>query len=1005
MMKNKSIYERTCLWRKQLFIKLFLAISVLLCTSGIYAQEVIVKGVVTGAKDNVTMPGVNVSVKGTTTGTITDIDGNYSIKASANNVLVFSFIGYSTQEVKVAGQTEINILLNENLIDIDEVVVIGYGTAKKSDFTGSLSNIKADDFKNEPITKLSQALQGRASGVMVSSTSGAPGAAAKIRIRGLNSIFGNNEPLYIVDGMAANANSFNVNDIESIEVLKDASATAIYGNRGANGVILISTRKGKKGKTSVDLDYTIGFDQLPLSRLIPTLSAYDYMNVTNAIVSKSYTDEEIEEVLLNGPNTNWQDEIFRSGFTHNYQLSISGGSEKTMYYISGNYIDQTGIVMNTGNKQYSLRTNIETALTKNIKFLLNNNVSYKDVHNGAPADIQEAIVWSPNLPVKDSTGQYTPIDFVGHQHGRNPVASLDAQNSNWGTVFVNTKAEMKWEILPGLTFNPIVGLDYSNFTNKWFTGSGRTGSLPNSGLGNSSSRTIQNSNILNYNTTFGDHALTATLVHEWISYRSYGYGFSEEAIPNDYFGFYKFGTGAVQSRPYSHYTESNLLSYLGRLNYNYQKKYYLTASLRADASSKFRDENKWGYFPSAALSWIASNEQFIKDLNLFDLLKVRLSYGEVGSQAISPYQTMSVMGSGANYAYPYATPDINFGFGLAGYPNKGLKWETTSTLNFGVDMSLLDSRLNVTADIFNKNTTDMLYPKAIPGYQGGGTIMTNVGTMNNKGFELTLGGYPVSTKDFKWNSQLNLSYIKNTVSSLADSVLVGPNFWGSVTIHRTLEGKPASSFYALDFQGTWKEAELAEAAIYGAKPGMGKYRDVNDDKKINDQDYIYAGSPYPDLYLSWTNDFSYKNWELSIFMYASEGAKLFNHNYLMMNLNTVWSSSVTHADGLNYYDPVTNPTSNYPSLIASEPYNSTRFIEDASYIRIKNISLAYTIDRKWANIADVKLAASVQNAFLITNYRGYDPEYLGGGNDVYVGFDAGVYPTPRSYSFSVKIRF
>ncbi len=987
--------------------------ALLLAFSGslLFAQTPTISGTVT-ATNNEPLIGATIAEQGTNNGTATDVNGAFKLKlTTANPKLSVSSVGYKSRVVEVNKQSVLNVSLEEDIQALDDVVVVGYGSVKKKDLTGAVSSVKAEDFEKQPVTQISQALQGRATGVMVSTTSGAPGADAKIRIRGLNSLFGNNNPLYIVDGIATDPASLNTNDIASFEVLKDASSTAIYGNRGANGVILITTKKGQKGKTIVDFSANIGYDIIPDSRLMPTLNSVDYMNLTNEIVKKdTYSAEEIAAFEASGKSTNWQKELYGMGSTQNYQLAVSGGNDNAKYYLGGGYIDQKGIVMNTGYQQYSLRANIDAKLSEKVNLSFNNNISYKDVHNGAPANLQEALVWSPNLPVKDSLGVFTPQDPIGHKEGRNPIASITDQNSNWETLYIHSNAELTFFILPGLTFRPVVGLEHVSFQNKYFNGKGMTGSLGEAGISNNANTTFQNSNILTYNKTFNEvHNLTATAVNEWIVNKKFDYGISESAIPNDYFGYYNLGTGGVQNLPSSSFSKSQLLSFLGRVNYSYADKYLITASYRADASSKFSGNNKWGYFPSAALSWKASEEDFVKNLNVFSSLKFRLSYGKTGSQGIEPYQTQSIMGSDPKvFGYPYASTTLNRGYGLGSIANADLKWESTSTLNAGVDMGFFDGRLGLNFDIFQKNTTDMLYPKSIPAFQGGGTIMTNVGDNRNSGIEFNIDVVPVSLKDFKWTSSFNGSFIKSEITLLADSILMGPQYWGAITIHRTQEGLPASSFYVLQADGVWTDAQAEEATKYGAKPGMVRYVDQNHDGQINADDYKFSGSPYPDFYWGWTNDFSYKNFDLSVFINGSQGAKLFNMNYLLMNTSTIWSATLTHPDAQNYYDPTLRPDSKIPSVVGKEAYPSTRFLQDASYIRIKNISLSYTLDKHWLAFTGLKFTASVQNAAVFTKYKGYDPESIGysvDGKDVYTGFDAGLYPTAKSFTFGIKATF
>lgn len=994
----------------------------------IYAQDtepVTVSGQVISAMERYPIPGANVYEKGNPSrGTVTNASGRFELTmTSANPVLVISYLGFITEEITVGDQRELNILLTENIMRLDEFVVVGYGSMRKSDLTGSVTSISASEIDKQPITQLHQVLQGRAPGVMVSANSGGPGAQAKIRIRGLNSVFGSNEPLYIVDGMTANPNSINMNDVESFEILKDASATAIYGNRGANGVVLITTKRGTEGRPVVEFEYSHGIDQVPDSRLIPVLTGSQYMEVYNATMRPDYFSQDSIDIIRNsGDGTNWQRELFRNGFFRDHQLSVRGGTSMANYFISGNVLMHEGVVQNTDFTRYAFRANVGATLTDRITLGINSTLSRRENHNNLGGGFHQVITWSPHLPVYQADGNYTRRDDIGHPHGRNPIGSVTGRMNNNDYTFINTNADLKIDILPGLTFNPIFGLDFSYNNNKYFENPDVTGTrgsvveLSDAGIFYGQNVIIQNSNILNYTRTFNSrHTINLTGVNEWLSNTNFNYGASERNIPDtEYFGYYNLGLGDPNTRQInSGHNRTTMVSFLGRANYSFDDKYLITGSLRADGSSKFQGNNKWGYFPSAAFAWRMSEEGFMQNIDAISQLKWRVSYGKVGSQAIRPYQTLAILGStsspawaGGSFNYPYDGGTLYRGYGLDGYDNPGLRWETTEQVNLGVDVGFFRGRLSVSLDYFDKKTRDMLYPQAIPNYKGGGSIMRNIGSVGNSGFEFMVNTTP-ATGQFTWNVLMNGSFMKNEVLDIGGEELVGNTFWGTFILHRTLENHPVGSFFLFDWQGVWTEDEAEQAAVYGKVPGESKYRDVNGDDRITNEDLVYAGSPYPDFYWGFTNTFTWKNFDLSVFVNGSHGAKLFNHNYLMMMTSTNWSQTYTHRDALQVWDSELRPNSNIPSNISAERLNSTRFLEDASYIRLRNLALSYTFSRNMLGFGDIRLSVSAQNLFILTNYRGWDPELSasGPGQDVYTGFDAGVYPMARTFTLGVKGTF
>ncbi|HET9485997.1 MAG TPA: SusC/RagA family TonB-linked outer membrane protein, partial [Chryseosolibacter sp.] len=662
------------------------------------------------------LPGVSVLEKGTSNGTVTDSEGAYSFSVNNENAtLVFSFIGYTSQEVPVSGRSTVDVTMEEDVVALGEVVVVGYGTQKKTDLTGAVTSIPVDEINAFPLARVDQALQGRSSGVYVLNTDGSPGGNTMIRIRGLNSINGGNEPLVVIDGLqGGNLNSLNPQDIASMEILKDASATAIYGSRGANGVILITTKLGKQGKPVIDAGYNVGFQKL--GRKLPVMDAATFAKQFNKyrmtqtgdgnIPTPQFTDAEIANWEKNG-GTDWQDEIYETGVMHNYQLAISGATEKLKYMVSGNYLDHKGILLNSAYTRASLRTNLAADITDWVDFGLNyaftrekyESPSFRDEVAFVSQVVNNAPRWAPTEPVYDENGNYW-VHRSGYAANDtwNPVASAVEPIIDNPTFRNNANLFLNFKIVKGLSFKVTGG---ALFTNRYFRdyyNSKTYAGLQNNGWGHvneSKNERYQNSNILTYDNTFNNqHHLTFTGVLEQIFEESIGSNIEGRGFLVDQLGFDNL-SGASTIIPSSFHSERSLLSYLGRINYVLSEKYMATFTYRADASSVFGAENKWGYFPSGSVAWRVSEEDFLKDSNIFTELKIRASYGLTGNQGINPYQSLARLSSNQwDNNYPYngqATTDI--GFGIGGLANPNLKWESTSQTNIGVDFSIFNGRL------------------------------------------------------------------------------------------------------------------------------------------------------------------------------------------------------------------------------------------------------------------------------------------------------------------------
>jgi TonB-linked SusC/RagA family outer membrane protein len=1012
-------------------------------------QPTIVTGTIKDATTNEPLIGVNIVIEGSNTGVISDLNGKYSIEVKDENaVLVFSYVGYNTEKVAVASQTTIHINLVPDITNLDEVVVIGYGSQKKSDLTGAISSVKGKDLLQLPMQRVDQALQGRAAGVMVVNQAGAPGSNTTIRIRGMNSISGGNNALIVIDGIQGdNLNSLNPNDIESLEVLKDASATAIYGSKGANGVILITTKTGKTGKSV--LEYSINYGFQKLRHKLPVMGAVDYALIANEIGAMNnkngtpppfYTEEEIQGYRQNG-GTDWQDEVYRTAPIMNHQLSASGGSEKIKYMISGGYLNQEGILINTNYKRFSLRANVSADISKKISVGLNwagskesgNSTNYGNSGTFLSSPVNLAPRWSPTVPVYNSEGFYSePRDGYGPYDTHNPVAGAREPDIRLNTIRNTINAYLDYRILEGLTLKITGGAitrnrnDFSYYNAKTYEGRPKNGLVGYGTIDEGLSTTYQNTNLLSYDKTLGaNHHFTAILVAEQLIEKFTGSNLDATNFLSDKTGIYDLsGAGLVHN--YSTRDERVLNSYLSRINYVFAGKYLLTASIRADGSSVFGANNKWGYFPSGSIAWRASEESFIKSMNLFSDLKLRASYGVTGNQGISPYGSFASMASGENYPYNgYDVTDVGYAISRVGNPN--LKWESTAQTDLGIDLGLFRGRLSATVDYYIKKTSDLLLQSDLPRYSGLNTRLANVGSTKNEGIEISISGDPF-VGNFKWNSGFNISANKNTVvdlggkSELTYRTTQGGYGLGTAFM-RLRVGEPWGQMYGWECLGTWKQSEAAEAALYGQLPGDQKWKDVPDaegviDHKITDKDIKVIGNAMPKFIFGWTNRFSLKNFDLTVLIQGSQGNDVFNMGRIRLeSMGEGSSTRMLDHWTIDNQDTDVPAFTDYQTRAAAglvggrikmiDAGRSSRWIEDGSYVRIKNITLAYNIPESLltrVGVSRLRIYASGTNLITLTKYTGYDPEVSSfNSSDAVMGIDYSNYPTARTVTFGLDI--
>ena len=977
-----------------------------------FAQKNI-SGTITDAADNSPLFGVNVIEKGTTHGTTSDANGKFTLSVSdPNGKLVFSFVGYSTQEIAISGKAVIDLQLVAEALNLNEVVVTGYGTVKRSDLTGSVASVTSKNFVAEPVKTFSQAIQGRAAGVVVTNNSGAPGGIVKVRIRGTSSLYGTNDPLYVVDGVALNINiaDLNVNDIESIEVLKDASATAVFGNRGANGVVLITTKKGISEVPQIQVNIAPAFSSVGYK--YDLMNAGTFAEFVNVYKPGYFTEAQISDYKTNG-GTDWQKEIFRTGVTQNYQISATGGSARTKYFLSGQFLDQSGILLNTSQTRYSLRSNISTELGK--KFKLEVNVygsrikGLNNLENGSKTNpVISAVFYSPTFPVYTEFGTWNRFDNLCGPLALNPKMVLEERYSDNLSNSLTSNMKLSYKIINDLTLDVLFGADVNSYQSGGYENSWINASTTKASIWTSNNLFWQNSNILTYPKNInGIHDIVVTGVYEqsqntYETFTGNGSGVYPISV-----GYHNLGISQTQTVT-SSWSQWSLRSFLGRISYTLLNRYLLTLSYRADGTSKFQDPNKWGYFPSAALAWKLSEEAFLKESDFISNLKIRGSWGITGNQGINSYATIARIGSMMNtFGLSQSLP----GSIVSGIDNPDLKWETTTQTNVGVDLSVLKERLSLSVDYFMKKTDDLLFGVTVPAYNGGGTVNRNIGTMENKGYEIVVSGVPVSTNDFRWDASFNFTAIQNKLTSLGqDTFLLGGNYAGGLTMESPFclkVGESLGSFWGFEWQGIYTSSEAAEAAVYGFKPGDNKFRDYNNDNKLDSKDKHVIGSALPDFVWGFNNTFAYKNFELNFFILGQHGNKMLNLPYACASVILSDATTINHMDGLDYWTPE-NENASFANPTNSSNKNevlSTQFLQDASFTKIKNLALSYNIRRDVLKIADLKITVSAQNLFTITNYKGFDPETSTSSNDVDGAVDVGAYPTARTFTIGIQARF
>lgn len=960
-----------------------------------------------------TIPGVGVNQKGTRNITQTDLSGGYTIKLleTGNNNLIFSFLGYQIQEISINDKTTINVVLVEDVKSLDEIVVVGYGSQKKSDLTGSVSSVGADELTAYPSTSTVQALQGRASGVIVQSNNGDPGGNFKIRIRGGSSINASSEPLFVVDGLVGGIPP-PPEDTESIEVLKDASATAIYGSRGANGVVLITTKAGKQGKTIVSFNTYTSF-QREIGRL-DVLNAKDFSAYINEARGTQFFD--LNNITT---DTDWQSLVFRPGAIQNGQLSISGGSEKIKFYASGIFIDQKGVIKNSDFNRLSLTSNLSAQVSEKVKVNLNtiilssgNSGILTQTRGGATNTgvVTGAQRFDPNLGVLDENGEYTQ-SAVGIAAFENPQASLDGreQKTKDDNLQVNLKGE--FNLAKNLLFNSTFGIITKN--QRFGSYSNRISNLGQGTNGQANLSYQRNLNFLteqylNYDFDLGEkNDFQLTGGYSYQSFDEEGFSAANTGFISDALGYWNLGAGTNILSPGSAKVSSKIASVYSRFNYNHDDRYLLTFTGRYDGASQFSEGKKWSFFPSGAFSWNISNENFYPQESSVSNLKMRVSYGLTGNQAISPYQSLARI---ATTFFVLNDASVNSLRPVA-IANNDLTWETTAQFNIGLDMEFLKGRLGLTADYYNKRTSDLLFSVPIPSFSGFENRLENLGEINNKGYELQLLSKNL-IKKFKWSTTFNLSANKNKVVSLPNSAdilySVAPTPNGGTEENSILrEGEAVGSFFGYVYEGVYQQGDtFIPGGAFETTPGGEKFADLNKDGILNDKDRRIIGNPNPDYNFGLNNDFSFQNFSLNVFFQGALGGDVLNLGKAQMDLLAGNYNATT--DALNRWTP-TNTNTNIPKATAGRSYRtSSRFVEDGSYIRLKNVSFGYDLPsvlNDKLKFSSARIYISGQNLLTYTKYSGVDPEVAFNSSNTNLGLDFGSYPNTISWTIGLNLRF
>ncbi len=992
------------------------------------SAPVTLKGRVTSSRGE-PLIGVTVFVKGGKAGTSTDMDGNFSIRVDSRDAtLQFTYVGYKSETVSVKGRNFVAVTMEEDSHMLNEVVAVGYGVMRKSDLTGSVARIGGEDITNAPTVRLDQALTGKVSGVHITNTSGEPGAATNILIRGGNSISASNEPLYVIDGFigAGDLNMIDPNDIESIEVLKDAAATSIYGSRGANGVIIVNTKRGAEGSNNISVNAYFGVQHI--AKRLEMMNAREYAEMLNQQDVSVNQEPSIENPSIYGEGTDWQDEILRMAFIQNYQVAASGGSKDSRYYLSISMFDQEGVIKKSGIRRYQTRLNLDRKIRKNINIGANFQFSYTQKNPNLVSlggfDYQSsALAIPPTMNVYNEDGTYASdspsrvvsnkIDHVVAQ--LNEREKLEKSSSVYAGIFAD------WEAIEGLKFKTFLGLNTSHSKTSEYKPSTLPTMIQNKIKGEAwinqgESYSILWENTVNYMKEVATgHHLTVLGGYTLQTSRSEGLSLYGENFTSDLLGWNNLSDSETLTRQIgSSASEWAIISYLGRINYSALDRYLLTVTGRYDGSSRLGKDNRFAFFPSVAVAWRLSEEKFMKQFSNLDNLKIRLSYGLSGNQDIALYQTLPLM----KQKNVILTDVPQIGYIPDRLGNDKLKWETTSQFDLGIDASFFKSRLNIEFDAYVKNTKDLLLDVEFPYTSGFKNGFMNVGKISNRGVELMIRSTNIVAKDFTWTTEFNISHNKNMVVALGPDKDFEYTFRPGLGTHPyswLKVGEPVGAFYGYIMDGIYRTREQIEA---GSEPnaslGQKIYRDINNDGVITIEDQTTIGDPNPDFFGGLNNTFTYKGFTLSIFLQGTFGNDILSGGDFLYA--TIDPRFVNQYKWVKDFWSLDNPDAQYPKLYSNDEYQpSTYMVHDGSHLKIKSVSLYYDFPvKKWKKnkvLSGLQCYVIGTNLYTFTSYKGYDPEVntgAEGGYDVYSanvlrGMDFTAYPSARTFTFGIKL--
>lgn len=1062
--------------------RFFLLFVLCLIGASIYAQSMKVTGKVVDG-DGLEVIGASVVVKGAAgVGTITDLNGTYSLTVNdaSKDVLVFSYVGMASQEIKVNGRSQIDVTLKSDAVLLDEVVAIGYATVKRKDLTGSVASVNSKELSKIPTSDVTQALAGRMAGVQVMQSEGAPGASISIRVRGGISITQSNEPLYIIDGFPSEdgMSTLDPAEIESIDILKDASATAIYGARGANGVVVITTKSGAQGggKATVTFDSYVGFKKI--AKKLDVLSPYEFVKLDYERKVYDQTDSQeswdaavksfetiygkysdIEANYANREGIDWQDQTLgRTALTQNYRIGVSGGTDKLNYSMAYSYYDEEGAMVFSGSKKHNISFNLNSKVNDRLTVTARMSFDHMRVEGMGTSEggdrfnkMQHILQYRPTIGVNgsdsDLLGDEDPlfVDDAGNVM-QNPLLSAAEETKDREYRTFQANGGFTFKIIKGLSFRNTTGMRYQTRRNDIFYGdksvTGKRSSI-NGSIENIENGSFQTSNVLTYNWSNDSNDLTVMAGQEFVSKWTRNFKAAATNFPNDEIGLGDLSLGLASTpQSYQNY-DDKLLSFFTRVNYNYKEKYLFTASLRADGSSKFGKNNKWGYFPAFSAAWRMGEEEFIKNLNVFSDLKLRIGYGLAGNNRINSYQSLAIMGS---VTYPNGD-STQSGYASNQVPNPELKWEANKTFNFGLDFGFFNQRLTISPEFYINRSSNLLLSAKLPDSSGYSSMVINAGETENKGIDLTINTVNIETKDFSWNTAITFSHNKNLVKKLTgeEVQLWEASFGYSQNTHIIGVNQPLGQMYGyvtdglyqvedFDYDAATKTYTLKDGIPYmgdkqNVQPGNWKFKNLDGsaDNKITESDKTVIGNAYPIFYGGINNNFTYKNFDLSIFFTYSYGNDVFNATKLTNTKSALDNKNVLDvANSANRWvlvndkgEMITDPQElaavNKGKTVASiidnevgDTYIHSWAVEDGSFLKLSNVTLGYTFPKAWLKklgVSKLRLYATGSNLFTWTKYSGFDPEVSTMGNGLTPGVDFGAYPKSRSFVFGINLAF